>query len=299
MADDDLAKRFENIFSKRPVANEGWDRRLTTERSLDAGDGSLHAADEPSLEDLLDELGAEDTSWIEEAKSLSQEGKQLGALKKDDSSAVSRLLAEARELQRQMKEGENQKSGTPDNAQSIVHVAQKDEEKANSDDEADELLRQIQDSIGPGDKEAEEDAQGEKSTVFSGVKRDPPAPTESEDDEDEELRKRLQALEGLKLPSAPSSAPSGSLDLPLPPTSKPTSRGKKTIKQQVDDLADDVEHWCCICNEDATLKCLGCDDDLYCTACFDEGHRAKDAPFDMRKHKALLYNRRKPEVEAL
>ncbi|KAJ6257797.1 hypothetical protein Dda_7586 [Drechslerella dactyloides] len=299
MADDDLAKRFQNIFSKRPVANEGWDQHATIDRSNDAGDVTWQATDEPSLEDLLEELGAEDTSWLEEAKALSNEGKQQSTLKKDDSDAVSKLLAEARKLQEQMKQDETKNSDTPDNVKSII--PEKDEETANSEDEADELLRQIQDTIGldDDDDQAQEDQKEEKPVAAQDTKRNPLIPAKSEEDEDEELRKRFAALEGLSLPPAPSNIPSGSLGLPLAPTSKPTSKGKKTIKQQVDDLADDVEHWCCICNEDATLKCLGCDDDLYCTTCFNEGHRAKDAPFDMKKHKALLYNRTKPEVEAM
>ncbi|EWC45150.1 hypothetical protein DRE_06038 [Drechslerella stenobrocha 248] len=290
MADDDLAKRFESIFSKRPVAKDGWDRAVIIDRSNDSVDTDWQATDEPSLEDLLEELGVEDASWMEEVKSLSQEGKQLGTLNRDDSDAVSKLLADARKLQEQSSKDDGREPSA-----TYEVVSNKDDERLNSDDEAEELLRQIQDSAGIDD-----DNEKEPTTAAVPERSQKPSISAGDDeDEDDELRRRFAALEKLTLPPPPSGIPTGSLGLPLAPTSKPATKGKKTIQQKVDDMADEVEHWCCICNEDATVKCLGCDGDLYCGDCFSEGHRGSDAPLDMKTHKAMIYNRRKPAAEEL
>lgn len=39
--------------------------------------------------------------------------------------------------------------------------------------------------------------------------------------------------------------------------------------------------WCTICNEDATIRCISCDGDLFCKSCFKECHADDE---DYRNH---------------
>ncbi|KAH8718890.1 Abscission/NoCut checkpoint regulator [Beauveria bassiana] len=63
------------------------------------------------------------------------------------------------------------------------------------------------------------------------------------------------------------------------------------------DLQDPLP-WCTVCLADATLRCLGCDDDVYCARCWHEMHVGPAAAFDDRSHRAVQFTRDRKKKEA-
>jgi hypothetical protein len=113
--------------------------------------------------------------------------------------------------------------------------------------------------------------------------------------EDSELEARFSKL-GLDLPSTPTNAPSSKTKASSKSgaSSLKKAQAKSNLPAYTD---DDVDSWCCICNEDGELRCLGCDGDLYCHSCWHEGHG--NGPGQERGHKAVQYNRKPPKATAV
>ena len=95
----------------------------------------------------------------------------------------------------------------------------------------------------------------------------------------------------------------GSLGLPSTPTSAPSSKPKVVASLKPKNNTnlptytdEDIDSWCCICNEDGEMRCLGCDGDLYCHSCWSDGHGS--GPGKEKGHKAVQFNRKPPKAAA-
>ncbi|OLN82878.1 Abscission/NoCut checkpoint regulator [Colletotrichum chlorophyti] len=109
-------------------------------------------------------------------------------------------------------------------------------------------------------------------------------------DFDSDIVARMAALSGLG-----SSSPDG-IGLPSVPTFQPADRPVKRLTSRTAYNDEDAETWCTVCLEDATLRCLGCED-VYCTRCWHEMHVGPAAAFDDRTHKAVQFARPKKEQQ--
>jgi hypothetical protein len=194
--------------------------------------------------------------------------------------------------------------------------------KPTEDEEADDVIARIMAELAIQKKydippKDDEDDHSESGDQKSGSREARPTTSTPKDDNDDEG--------GLSLPSAPTSFPdpasdtqsiedslaarfaslsspspsskpqTDALGLPSAPSFHPSAKPPK-VTSTVKHTDEEIDTWCIICNDDATLKCLGCDNDLYCQNCWMEGHRGPDAGWEEKRHKAVLYSKKKKEL---
>lgn len=91
---------------------------------------------------------------------------------------------------------------------------------------------------------------------------------------------RLAALKG------PGHKPITTDDFGLPsaPTFQPEDRPVPKVAKKPGYSDEDMKTWCVVCLEDATVRCVGCDGDVYCARCWREMHVGPSAGYDERGH---------------
>ncbi|KAK4989170.1 hypothetical protein LTR66_007127 [Elasticomyces elasticus] len=304
-ADLDLSARFGRLNA---AASPSSPDKVNTSDAEDQkpevdvhGETQHNDEEDQTLEELLEGLGPEE-QW---------------ALHPDDPEDVSRLLDEARKaLPASNIHGSNSDAadgGRKNEGLDVEVQAQTPQRERNGstedeqdDAEAEDYVARILAELDAERKyggTATETPEHDKSEIDSGdehtsAKTEPASPPPSlalptaptllrplpstaptAADEEATLTARLAAL---SLPSAPTFAPSNK---PV----KVTKASKFTLPTFTD---EDIDSWCIICNDDATVKCLGCDGDLYCRACWREGHTGKGVGFEERTHKAKEFRRK-------
>ena len=244
---EDLIARFERLYGRKSADGHEQALSLNTINDDETGPHS------PTIEELLAQLGPEEQY----------------TLSSTDLKEANELLVEAKPTLLN-EDAPNQKSERTSSAtttcrsptESIEPIKPEQDEEA----EAEASLQRILD-------EAELERQQKPVPAVASSQPDrvsalpAPAPPES--------------FASLVFPSIPD-LPLPSLALPSAPTAAPSTRKPKFKPPGFSD--HEIDSWCIICCANATVKCFGCDGDLYCWGCWREGHVGEDVGLEEKSH---------------
>jgi hypothetical protein len=318
--------------TRAPVAAPGAPSYLD---GLAEGVGGNHVefndVDEKSLEELLGELKetvGDKTEWDLSNKEQQDVGRLLKDMKRilpevvhsraQDASA--RNAGRGKGTKEELTDWEsievNIGAGEVTSGKEEDHNANHDQDgegkEPTEDEEADDLIARVMAELeiskkyDPPSPPPEEGKASDSGDQKEATKRDgtdnglslPSAPTDLPEDDFERTKAIEDAFTArLAALAAPSSSQTDSLGLPSAPSFSPQKKPPigSNLQKKID---DEIDTWCIICQDDATLKCLGCDGDLYCQLCWTEGHRGESAGFEERTHKVLLYTKKKKQAAA-
>ncbi|KAJ8112260.1 hypothetical protein OPT61_g5325 [Boeremia exigua] len=289
-------------------------------QGVGGGSVEFNEEDEKSLEELLGELNGAVGDRKDWDMSREEQG-DVGKLLKDMRTILPDLQNNrAQDAAQRKQTGETGKSESLTDWENVEFDVgsgsvgpKRDEGDDNSDDEDGENKKQTLEA------EADDVIARIMAELEISKKYDPPSPPPPYTDRDPE-QTSAEKEEGddnaLSLPSAPTALKepkdsfdetqafedaftarlaalagpkTDSLGLPSAPSFAPSAKPPKVQSSMQQKLDEEIDTWCIICQDDATLKCLGCDGDLYCRNCWMEGHKGESAGFEERRHRAVEF----------
>lgn len=264
---------------------------VSTQKSAELEDGDdvdfMFSTDDQTLEELLGDISP-DENPVEEPSD-----EQVKALLEELSRAVPKGDAGGDEHENRAQDsddsdGEHMQARVKDIIAQFQDEAELEATLGNPDDEPDSAQQHQDQDQQDGDSNSPDADLAFPSLPSNLVDLSTFSPQRSSAQGGlDDITARMAALraptaeDSFSLPSVPSSKPSAG-DTPV-----------KRLTSKTDYTDDDIDGWCTVCLDDATLRCLGCDDDAYCTRCWREMHIGPAAAFDDRSHKAVQFTRAK------
>jgi len=300
-SEEDLVTRFGKLGrgDHGSFRGQSFDHKTFVDAARDV---EHNEEDDRTIDELLNELGDNEVTWNTEknerdivSELLEQARAAIRATRKDAEQEFAHTGGPVKSNDREMRPWDD----TASIHEKLTDIPQK---HGRDSSERQKVNEYIQLALAEAKIEKQHGSPGSRSRSMSqsGVKDLRAAGPDSHDiaEVDVEMNGRSEDEQEenlMSLPSAPSNMPiivstDSPTFLPSAPTFHPSAISllpKSTTLPRFTD--EDIENWCIICNDNATLKCVGCDGDLYCSRCWKEGHLGESAGFEERRHRAVRF----------
>jgi hypothetical protein len=278
------------------VSQEG--RRLVNQKPASYRFAESEADDEDALDELLEALGDEDFDLAAEEDDPSNEAEKADSLLEllrkgpgDPASKGENIPAEddddsdgeqmTRAVEKLLSQIGDEINALPPPATAPAenhhHRPSEAEPKAGAGP-----VRQ------PANRDDDDDGSSLSLPAVPSQLVDPVPNSKPEDDFEKDISARLASLRGLGtldelgLPSAPTFRPQDHT---------PASTLGKGLLRSTKYTDEDQQTWCIVCLDDATIRCVGCDNDVYCARCWRDMHVGPSAGYDERGHQWVKFER--------